>query len=180
MVNSMNKSFFLLLFAGLSIQLQAQTLKFLHGRGPTVEVGADTLDLPWAGGLNYAQVNTLDINNDGTADLLVFDRSGNRVLPLIYQSGSGVYRYEAKWRDSLPPIESWVKVHDYNCDGKPDLFVSVPGGIMVYQNVSSAGGCKFNKALTTPWLTTTYSQPTPTNLYVTSQNIPSITAVDGD
>src|SRR5690606_41903110 len=38
--------------------------------------------LPWAGGLNAAQYNSLDLNQDGIADLVVFDRKANKIITL--------------------------------------------------------------------------------------------------
>lgn len=156
-----------------------QTVEFLHGLGPKVFVGNDSLLYPWSGSLNFAQAGTLDFNADGVKDLLLFDRAGNRVLPMI-QTAPGQYRFQAAWRDSLPAITNWVQTYDYNCDGKEDLFVSVPGGIMVYTNTSGPNGLHFTKALTGPWLTTTYGSGAPINLYVTSQDIPAITDLDGN
>ncbi len=41
---------------------------------PVIKSGI-TQKFPWAGGLNYAQVSTIDIDFDGDSDLFVFDRS---------------------------------------------------------------------------------------------------------
>ncbi len=40
-------------------------------------------------GLNNAQFFNLDINGDGTQDLIVFDREGSRWLPFQRVSGTG-------------------------------------------------------------------------------------------
>jgi hypothetical protein len=44
------------------------------------------LTMPWGGGLNAAQHNTLDLNLDGKDDLVVFDRMANKVITFINQN----------------------------------------------------------------------------------------------
>ena len=38
------------------------------------------LAMPWAGGLNAAQYNTMDLNLDGKDDLVLFDRTADKVI----------------------------------------------------------------------------------------------------
>ena len=45
-----------------------------------VEVNGKSLLMPWAGGVNSAQINTMDLNGDGKQDLVVFDRTANKLL----------------------------------------------------------------------------------------------------
>ena len=47
------------------------------------------LNMPWAGGLNYAQFSDIDYDFDGDMDLLVFDRSSN--LKIISSCNSSKY-----------------------------------------------------------------------------------------
>ena len=35
----------------------------------------------WASGINAAQFNEIDLDLDGTMDLVVFDKSGNKLIP---------------------------------------------------------------------------------------------------
>ncbi|MBT5932968.1 MAG: hypothetical protein HOH34_06460, partial [Flavobacteriales bacterium] len=45
---------------------------------PVIKSGSQ-LDMPWAGGLNYAQLSDIDYDYDGDMDLIVFDRSNNQI-----------------------------------------------------------------------------------------------------
>ena len=52
---------------------------------------------PWSGGLNACQISEIDLNLDGTKDLFVFERTGNRILPFINNNISNTisYHYES-------------------------------------------------------------------------------------
>ena len=45
-----------------------------------VEENGKVLSMPWAGGINSAQVNTMDLNGDNKDDLVIFDRTSNKLL----------------------------------------------------------------------------------------------------
>ena len=66
-----------LLAITLCFPLSAQ-LNFTPATSIPVVIAGDTLPLAWTGGLNFCQFSSLDIDLDGTQDLLVFDRSGDR------------------------------------------------------------------------------------------------------
>ena len=96
----------------------------------------DSLINAWSGGMNYSQFNTFDLNNDNDDDLLIFDRTGNRLMPFLVDINNGTKRYKfaPQYVDSFPKIIGWMLLVDYDCDGRKDLFCSVSGGIGVYQN----------------------------------------------
>jgi len=79
-----------------------------------------TLKYPFAGGLNSAQYGTIDLNLDNIPDLVVFDRSSDKLLTFI--STGSEYDYAPQYEHSFPPnIQNWMLLADYNCDGKMDL-----------------------------------------------------------
>lgn len=94
--------------------------------------------LPWAGGLNAAQYNSLDLNHDGIADLVVFDRMANKVITLIREGQQ--YRYAPEYETLFPTVSNWLLLRDFNCDGKPDIFTGDNLGIRVYINRTQPGG----------------------------------------
>ncbi|NOS57274.1 MAG: hypothetical protein HOP37_13585, partial [Cyclobacteriaceae bacterium] len=55
------------------------------------EIEGKGLGLMWAGGLNAAQVNTMDINQDGLQDVVVFDRTANKVITYLAQGNALQY-----------------------------------------------------------------------------------------
>lgn len=150
-----------------------------------VKIAGNFLENPWAGGLNTPQFSSVDINMDGKKDLFVFDRTGNRILPLINYGNTGEinWKYEKKYSPSFPPLKYWALLVDYDNDGKEDIFCSnrydFNGdsindiGVAVYRNVSDQYGLHFvpEKILL---LADGY------NLYVSEWDIPAITDIDYD
>ena len=103
-----------------------------------VEVSGKTLLNPWAGGLNAAQVNTMDLNADGQADLVIFDKTASKISTFVALNND--YRYAPEDEILFPSeISTFAVLRDYNCDGKKDLFTFGQIGIFVFQNVTQAG-----------------------------------------
>ena len=103
-----------------------------------VEVNSQPLLNPWAGGLNAAQVNTLDLNADGQDDLVVFDKTAGKVSTFLAQNNT--YRYAPEYEIFFPKeISTFLVLRDYNCDGKKDLFTFGQIGVFIYQNVTQSG-----------------------------------------
>ena len=103
-----------------------------------VEVNGKILLNPWAGGLNAPQVSTMDLNADGKADLIIFDKTVSRIRTFL--AGDNSYHYAPDYESLFPPeINSFVILRDYNCDGKKDLFTFGQIGVLVFQNVTQPG-----------------------------------------
>ncbi|MFH1161245.1 MAG: T9SS type A sorting domain-containing protein [bacterium] len=134
--------------------------------------------LAWTGGLNSCQFCGIDLNLDGVEDLLVFDRDGNRILPLIYQGSPGTVNYlpDTSLASQFPDLHDWVLTADYNCDGKMDLFTYGLGGIRVFRNVSDTV-LKFHLEtnMLTSWFYTGYI-----GILVTPVDYPAVSDIDGD
>jgi hypothetical protein len=175
-----NTILFILLFPVL-LQAQTPPYGFIYSNDYPIVDGNDTLDLGWAGGLDYGTFGNIDINRDGVQDILVFDKTGNRVLPMIQTGSVGQTRlvYAPRYIDSFPSFNNWVITRDYNNDGKMDLFCHTSAGIMAYRNVSQGNQLLFQKAVSTFQIYTDYGSGG-VNIYVSSQDIPAIDDVDGD
>jgi hypothetical protein len=80
----------------------------------------DTLKSPFVGGFQKPQFNKMDLNNDGLKDLIVFDGLGNKVFTYLWQNKAWVYTpvYEKYFKN----LSQWLKLADFNCDGKEDIF----------------------------------------------------------
>ncbi len=98
--------------------------------------------LAWAGGLNAVQYNTLDLNLDGTLDLVLFDRTSYQIIPLLAEGNR--YRFAPEYISRFPRIEAWLVLADYNCDGKVDIFTHTNTGVTVYTNTSENGKLRFS------------------------------------
>lgn len=78
------------------------------------------LDFAFAGGLNTPQFYNMDINRDGEQDLLIFDRAGGVIVPMININGQ--YKYESNYVSNFPALRNWIVIKDYNNDGIEDIF----------------------------------------------------------
>ena len=165
------------LFFGLLSYGQSNRLNFDWTAGPTVNAGGTNIPYPFMGGADLPQWSKVDLNLDGTEDLVAFDRQGGRWITFIAENGTWVGKPE--YASALPAVKNWALFRDYNCDGKKDLFAYALGGIGVWENTSTTDSLSFTWALTTNYLTTSAGGTT-TNLYNFSSDIPAISDIDGD
>lgn len=154
---------------------------FVYNDSIIVKKGGDTLQFPWAGGLNHAQFSTIDVDFDGLEDLFIFDRSTNQIRVFLKKEENGEFKYEFYYdsRSLFPEdIRYRAKAVDYNRDGKKDLFVYGIGGIKVFKNVGNAtDGLQWE--LAKERVESEYTSSTE-YLYVSSTDIPAYVDVDYD
>jgi len=144
-----------------------------------VEVNGKSIGMPWAGGLNSAQINKIDLNGDGKEDLAIFDRTANKMF--TYLTVGSQYQYAPDYELFFPPsINQWVLLRDFNCDGKKDLFTSDPGGIAVFVNTSHAGSPPSWRPFYPGHPLLTYWYNGSINLQVNGTDIPAIDDIDED
>ncbi len=130
---------------------------------------------PWVGGINAIQISEIDLNLDGIMDLILFDRTGNKLTPFLKTSGE--YVFAPEYRSAFSNhLHDWVILADYNCDGKQDIFTYSSAGIAVLENTST-NSLSFN--MVTPLILSNYGSSN-LNLYVSSADFPAITDVDND
>ncbi|MFH1297268.1 MAG: T9SS type A sorting domain-containing protein [Bacteroidota bacterium] len=137
-----------------------------------------TNTLAWAGGMNAVQFCELDLDLDGTLDLVAFDRHGNRIIPLVYQgsSTSTLYHPDTSFISHFPDLHDWVMTADYNCDGRMDLFTYGLGGIRVFRNISEHElTFELETNMITSWYYSGYI-----GILVTPVDYPAIADIDGD
>lgn len=163
--------FWLMVGAGASAQLY-----FASGSALPVIENGDTIPLPWAGGLNFCQFSSMDLDLDGQEDLLVFDRSGDRIVPMIREGNT--WNYNPAPAHNFPVLKSWVLAVDYDGDGRKDLFSSRGNGIVVYRNTSGSS-LSFTEMTPGTTLQTNYGL-SDVNLYVLARDLPAIEDLDGD
>lgn len=174
---------FLVLWVPLT--LKAQFTYQLDQSIPVEYVKGEVLSMPWAGGLNAAQFNTMDLDADGTDDLVLFDRMANKVITFLARDNDYVPapEYETLFPEE---ITNWLLLRDYNCDGRKDIFTGDILGIKVYRNVSSGSLPEWEQHLfddgyggqSTVLLTE--GATTKINLQLQFDDLPSISDVDGD
>ena len=144
------------------------------------------ISMPWAGGLNATQFNTIDLNGDGNQDLAIFDRTSDRVITFINDNNQ--YRYAPEYEIYFPTeITNWMLLRDYNGDGKKDIFTGDNLGIKVYKNTTPAGGplqwqqfyFPASVGPKSPVLLTTGTS-NKINLQLNGDDLPAISDADGD
>ncbi len=144
------------------------------------------LSQAWAGGLNGVQVNKMDLNNDAQEDLVLFDRSANKVL--TYLSVNNDFTYSPEYETFFPTdLNNFLLLRDYDGDGRKDIFTGNPFGIKVYKNTTSSteflawehyrfptpGGGASDVIITTGF-------SGKINIQLQADDLPSIMDMDGD
>lgn len=72
----------------------------------------NVLALPWTGGLNAAQFNTMDLNGDNVEDLVLFDRMADQVLTFLRSNNT--YEYAPEYESVFPnAVRSGNIVHNH-------------------------------------------------------------------
>jgi hypothetical protein len=105
---------------------------------PVLAVDESNYNMPWAGGLNSTQYNTMDLNHDGIDDLVLFDRMANKVI--TYVRSQEKFLYAPEFEKLFPEsVSGWLLLRDYNCDGLKDIFTADVLGIRVYTNTTEKG-----------------------------------------
>jgi len=144
-----------------------------------VEVNGKPILMPWSGGLNSAQINTIDLNQDGKDDLAVFDRTANQIF--TYLNVGNQYIYAPDYEAYFPSVVSdWMLLRDFNCDGKKDLFTTDPGGIAVFVNITKPGGLPAWRAFNPGYPLLTIGYNSSINLQMNATDIPAIDDIDED
>ena len=107
-----------------------------------VRVNLQSLDYPFAGGLTAPQFSQADLNNDGVEDLVVFDRTGDVVVPFL--SIDGEFIFSPEYVDNFPSPRQWMLLKDFDGDGIKDIFMAPTtngiAGVEVQRGVIDASG----------------------------------------
>ena len=100
---------------------------------------------PFAGGVNSAQFNSMDVDRDGKKDLVVFDRVGNKLNVFLKSDNGAKYIHAPQYNSIFPELTGWVQLIDYNNDGLEDIFTSKEGGFEVWKCSLNGNVIKFTK-----------------------------------
>jgi hypothetical protein len=182
----MNRLFFLLLFLTPAVS-NGQFSFSVDQSIPVKDEEGNLVDGAWAGGLNAAQYNTFDLDHNGHDDLVLFDRTANKVITFINIDND--YVYHPEYETFFPPgLENLMLLRDFNCDGKKDIFTYDLLGLKVFENITEEGKTpkwkhyQFYAAANAPKsdviLTKGFSGLI--NLKIQFDDLPAITDADGD
>ncbi len=158
-----------------------------------VKVDGKTLLNPFAGGLTAPQFSNMDLNQDGHMDLVVFDRTGDVVVPFLFEDEELVFA--PQYRSSFPRARQWMLLRDFDGDGVGDIFMAPPvhsiAGIEVNRGVFKNNELSFEVASnaqrqcpsridTFNVLLAPLNDSLSTQLYVALIDIPEIIDIDDD
>lgn len=183
-------------FLSLAVLATAQSPTFQRFYAP-VDVNGKAMGNPFGGGLNAPQFSEADLNNDGIADLVAFDRAGDVLLTYLNQGKAGVssYVFAPDYACHFPKLVDYVVLRDYNKDGAADIFCasSAPGSqeLQVYKGYFEDNVLKFkpfrfsypNCPTCDPlyvWYPDTDQPGFWNNLFISKADIPELTDVDND
>lgn len=167
----------LLLFTFLPFFCFSQSHIFSYYDSVPVLSDGNALKLPWAGGINSAQLNMADLDGDLQDEIIILDRHATAISIFSYSGGEYVYRPDLL--EYLPALnKDWIIFADYNCDGRQDIFNYGQNGVIVYKNVSQAGEFAAWEKVADPLLTTGFSGKI--NMFINPADVPAIQDVDGD
>ncbi len=157
--------------------------QFGFERNNLIEVIQDgeVQDFPWAGGMDYCQFSSIDLDFDGVEDLFVFDRTCDKVLTFLQKGDPGEtdYTYAPEYENDFPSdLHDWALLVDYDCDGLKDLFTSEIGGGRVFKNVGGEDDGNTFELVEPLLISQIYGGDS--YMYMRSSDIPAIVDVDGD
>ena len=167
-----------------SVTLSTYGQKFDRIDTIPVTENSNLLKNPWAGGINFPSVNSIDVNGDGRKDIFIFDKHNNRTSVFL-NNGSTNYReawdYAPNYNNKFPVINQWVLLYDYNCDGKEDLFTLSPislAAMAVYRNDFTPGN-GLQWTLVNNFLDESFDVIRQ-NIFVNGVSLPGLADIDGD
>src|SRR5690606_4746501 len=100
-----------------------------------VAIEDKNLSMPFAGGINAAQLQQIDLDGDGEEELVVWDKNAANLL--VFEKVNDRYVHRPMLQYHFPPdINGFLILEDFDGDGKKDLFTSSPFGIKVYRNIA--------------------------------------------
>jgi len=155
---------------------------FRYESGIPVTIGDRTLTNPWAGGLNATQFSRMHLDGDAVEDLVVFDRTTNRISTFLAEAQGTGYRWRhAPQYASLFPVDirNWMLLVDYDGDGRRDLFTYAPAGLRIFRNVSANGRPAWEVAVDPVYAERSEGSGR-INLFVVATDVPAILDADDD
>ena len=124
----------ILLFLTISFGSNAQDL-FRFDQSLKIKIDGKTVPNPFSGGINSAQIQTIDLTGDNIEEWVVWDINSRQVL--VFSKSGENFTHLPELSFLFPEdINGFLKLVDFDRDGKKDLFTSTSLGIKAYRNTS--------------------------------------------
>lgn len=129
------RKIWIFIFLISSFSLHAQEI-FRIDKQAEVEVNDVLLTSPFAGGINSAQIGTIDLTGDGVEEWVTWDINSRQLLVFRKEGEKFIHLSELTY--AFPTdISGFLVLADFDGDGKKDLFTSTALGIKAYKNTST-------------------------------------------
>ncbi|WP_186757633.1 FG-GAP-like repeat-containing protein [Echinicola salinicaeni] len=141
----------------------------------SIQQNGEVLSMPFAGGINAAQVQSMDTNGDGKEELVIWDINSRSIK--VFQNTNGQYKALPYMPYFFPnDVSGFLVLADYDGDGKKDLFTSTAFGIKAYKNITSPGNTRPEWEVAETYL----KLENGSNFQANNLDIPAIQDLDGD
>ncbi len=179
--------YLLLSLFGFVLQLNAQFNYYLQAFSFPVFENNIAVAQPFTGGFNAVNVSKTDINLDGIKDLMLFDKTDEKMHALL-GNANNTYMYAPEYTKQFPSLKVFGLFKDYNNDGIDDLYtvVNANSGFSVLKSKIVNNKRLFNLKTSNglPFLMGDYNPPSPPSSYVNivigGDQIPGIYDIDND
>jgi hypothetical protein len=170
-----------IILALLWIPLWTAAQKTYQVNDIVVKRNGNTMQNPWAGGLNNPVFSPMDINGDSMMDLLIYDKAAWKALAFVNTGSPGhlSFTYAPEYDHMFPEgLRDWVLARDYNHDGVEDLFALTSNSdIALYKGYRN--GNLLSYQMIYPHLYFTFGANS-IHIWTQADNMPVIMDVDGD
>lgn len=139
----MRTKWFFALFL-LSFSISAQEIYSLKNN-LQMDISGELISSPFAGGINSAQIQTIDLTQDGQEEWVIWDIN-SRQLQVFSKTGDEFIHLPELSYFFPEDISGFLTLADFDGDGKKDLFTSTALGIKAYKNTTQSGQISWSLA----------------------------------
>ena len=124
-----------LLFVFVTSLVQAQYNFEFKTTMEVLDDDGKTIPMAFAGGINAAQFQKFDSNNNGEEELVIWDINSGNIQ--VFEKNGAAYSFIPGGRYLFPEdVNAFLLLVDFDADGKKDLFTGSPFGIKAYRNIT--------------------------------------------
>ncbi|WP_157470452.1 T9SS type A sorting domain-containing protein [Cyclobacterium amurskyense] len=100
-----------------------------------LDADGKSLPMAFAGGINAAQFQQFDSDNDGEEELVIWDINSGSIQ--VFEKSGAAYKFLPGGSYLFPEdVNAFLLLLDFDGDGKKDLFTGSPFGIKAYKNIT--------------------------------------------